>query len=198
MALDWCQNFVYAQCLVDQLMGNVCVAKRLALLTSDHGVAGSNPAGSEILPEPKQRFIAQSLSCSPFHCLEMTEILLKGHKTLTHPSIQLMDFDKILWMHWYWQYVGKDNYKLLFVFFQLTYGPWLMSAFYFHLISWEQIDGFWWNFVWPTREIFPNFSTESWPLIDVKISIFLNIFRNNEWILIKFCLCIDIYDPCCD
>ena len=49
-----------------------------------------------------------------------------------------------------------------------------------------------------THEISPNFSTELWPLIDVKISIFLNIFRNNERILIKFCLCIDIYDPCCD
>ena len=36
---------------------------------------------------PKRRFIAQSLSCSPFHRLEMTEILLKGRKTLTHPSI---------------------------------------------------------------------------------------------------------------
>ena len=57
------------------------------LPTSDHGVAGSNPAGGEILPEPKQRFIAQSLSCSPSHHLEMTEILLKGCKTLTHPSI---------------------------------------------------------------------------------------------------------------
>ena len=51
------------------------------------GVVGSNPAGGEIVPEPKRRFIAQSLSCSPFHCLEMTEILLKGRKTLTHPSI---------------------------------------------------------------------------------------------------------------
>ena len=50
-------------------------------------VAGSNPAGGEILPEPKRRFIAQSLSWSPFHRLEMTEILLKGRKTLTHPSI---------------------------------------------------------------------------------------------------------------
>ena len=64
---------------------SVRVAERLALPTSDHGVAGSNPAGGEILPEPKQRFIAQSLSCSPFHRLEMTEILLKGRKTLTHP-----------------------------------------------------------------------------------------------------------------
>ena len=63
------------------------MADRLALPTSDHGVAGSNPAEGEILPEPKQRFIAQSPSCSPFHRLEMTEILLKGRKTLTHPSI---------------------------------------------------------------------------------------------------------------
>ena len=66
------------------------MAERLALPTSDHGVAGSNPAGGEILPEPKRRFIAQSLSCSPFHRLEMTEILLKGRKTLTHPSISKM------------------------------------------------------------------------------------------------------------
>ena len=65
---------------------SVRVAERLALPTSDHGVAGSNPAGGEILPEPKRRFIAQSLSCSPFHRLEMTEILLKGRKTLIHPS----------------------------------------------------------------------------------------------------------------
>ena len=63
------------------------MAEGLALPTSVHGVAGSNPAGGEILPEPKRRFIAQSLSCSPFHRLEMTEILLKGRKTLTHPSI---------------------------------------------------------------------------------------------------------------
>ena len=63
------------------------MAERLALPTSDHGVAGSNPAGGEILPEPKRLFIAQSISCSPFHRLEMTEILLKGRKTLTHPCI---------------------------------------------------------------------------------------------------------------
>ena len=60
----------------------------LALQTSDHGVAGSNPAGGEILPESKRRFIAQSPSCSPSHRLEMTEILLKGRKTQTYPSIQ--------------------------------------------------------------------------------------------------------------
>ena len=69
-----------------------CCAKRprgraVSTPTLNHGVAGSNPAGGEILPEPKRRFIAQSLSCSPSHRLEMTEILLKGRKTLTHPSI---------------------------------------------------------------------------------------------------------------
>ena len=84
------------------MLRSVRVAERLALPTSDHGVAGSNPAGGEILPEPKRRFIEQSLSCSPFHCLEMTEILLKGCKTLTHPSfmlpwqpIKFRDLDKI-------------------------------------------------------------------------------------------------------
>ena len=60
-------------------------------------------------------------------------------------------------MHWYWQNVGKDNYKLFFFFFQRSYGPWLMSEFWFHLISWEQIDGFWWNLVyavlWLAHEI---------------------------------------------
>ena len=66
------------------------MAERLALPTSDHGVAGSNPAGGEILPEHKRCFVAQSLSCSPSHRLEMTEILLKGRKTLTHPSIHFM------------------------------------------------------------------------------------------------------------
>ena len=69
---------------------SISVAEWLALPTSDHGVAGSNPAGGEILPEPKRHFIAESLSCSPFHRLEMTEILLKGRKTLTHPSILLI------------------------------------------------------------------------------------------------------------
>ena len=67
------------------------MAERLALPTSDHGVAGSNPAGGEILPEPKRCFIAQSLSCLPFHRLEMTEILSKGRKT-THPSILLLPY----------------------------------------------------------------------------------------------------------
>ena len=81
---------------------SVPVAKRLVLPTSDHGVAGSNPAGGEILPEPKRRFIAQSLSCSPLHRLKMTEILLKGRKTLTHPSILSYPLSAQwrLWLDW--------------------------------------------------------------------------------------------------
>ena len=52
-----------------------------------------------------------------------------------------------------------------------------MSEFCFHLISGEQIDELWQNFVdavlWLAHEIslILNFSTELWPLIDVKISI---------------------------
>ena len=74
------------------IIRSVRVAERLALPTSVHGVAGSNPAGSEILSEPKRRFIPQSLSCSPFHRLEMTEILLKGRKT--NSSIHTNDYLK--------------------------------------------------------------------------------------------------------
>ena len=77
---------VTARLYPPNLSRSVRVAERLVLPTSVHGVAGSNPAGGEILPEPKRRFIAQSLSCSPFHRLEMTEILLMERKTLTHPS----------------------------------------------------------------------------------------------------------------
>ena len=54
------------ECLVSRMYKVgfcVYVAERLALPTSVHGVASSNPAGGEILPEPKRRFIAQSLSC---------------------------------------------------------------------------------------------------------------------------------------
>ena len=110
----------------------VRVAKRSALPTSVHGVAGSNPAGGEILPEPKRRFIAQSLSCSPFHCLEMTEILLKGCKTLTHPSI-LLTFPTLGTQVWsvvlgrigtqsrYQPYTILDHTYLPFPFATLTY-----------------------------------------------------------------------------
>ena len=71
------------------LKRSVRVAERLALPTSVHGVTGSNPVGGEILLEPKRHFIAQSLSCSPFHRLEMTEILLKGRKTRNSSIITL-------------------------------------------------------------------------------------------------------------
>ena len=45
---------------------------------SDHWVSDSNPAGSEILFEPKRRFIAQCLSCLSVHRTYITEIMLKG------------------------------------------------------------------------------------------------------------------------
>ena len=76
------------------------MAEWLALPTSNHGVVGSNPARGEILPEPKRRFIAQSLSFSPFHHPEMTEILLKGRKSLTHPShFYIIDFNSFWVIH---------------------------------------------------------------------------------------------------
>ena len=45
--------FCSLYCIISVLFTDrsVRVAERLALPTSDHGVAGSNPAGGEILPE---------------------------------------------------------------------------------------------------------------------------------------------------
>ena len=54
------------------------MTERLALLTSDQGVASLNSTGGEMLPGPKRGFIEQSLSYSPFHHPDTTEILLKG------------------------------------------------------------------------------------------------------------------------
>ena len=59
-----------------QNRGSDLMVKQLALPTLDHRVSGSNPGG-KILSEPEQRFIAHSPSCSPFHCPDTTEILLK-------------------------------------------------------------------------------------------------------------------------
>ena len=67
---------------------------------------------------------------------------------------------------------GTDNYKLFFIIFQLSYGPWLMSEFCFHFISWEQIDGFWWNIVyvvlWLTHEISRTFQQSYSPWLILK------------------------------
>ena len=97
------------------ILSSVRVSERLALPTSDNGVAGSNPAGGEILPEPKRRFTAQSLSCSPFHHLEMTEILLKGLKTLTHPSFHPYQLDETIFNFrsvWYIFFMPPTSKKL--------------------------------------------------------------------------------------
>ena len=59
------------------LMRSGRMAELLALSKSDHGVSGSNLADGENLSEAKRRFIAQGLSCLPFHCPDMTEIRLK-------------------------------------------------------------------------------------------------------------------------
>ena len=98
------------------------MAERLALPTLDHGVAGSNPAGGEILPEPKRLFIA------PLHRLEMTEILLKGRKTLTHPSINLKEC-KLMYYILVYSHSSVTNtkrarvmFKILVIIFRIVQG----------------------------------------------------------------------------
>ena len=40
------------------------------------------------------------------------------------------------------------------------------------------------SMLWLIHTIFPNFSTELWPLIDFRIMFILNILRNNWWIFL--------------
>ena len=89
--------------------------------------------------------------------------------------------------------------------FNKSGGPWLMLKFQFL----EIMNGFdkilfmhWytssvtciWSMLWLIHIIFPNLSTELWPLIDCRIMFMLNILWNNCWIwsnlvvtLIFFC-----------
>ena len=56
---------------------------------------------------------------------------------------KFVDFDQILYMHWYWQDVDLNDWTIVFVHFQQSYGPWLMSKYHLCSISWEPIDEFW-------------------------------------------------------
>ena len=60
-----------------------------------------------------------------------------------YPVNEFVDFDQILYMHWYWQDVDLDDWTIFFVHFQQSYGPWLMLKFHICSISCGPIDGFW-------------------------------------------------------
>ena len=46
-------------------------------------------------------------------------------------------------IYWYWQNVDLDDWKIFFIHFQPSYGPWLMPKFHLCLISCWPIDEFW-------------------------------------------------------
>ena len=114
---------------------------------------------------------------------------------------KLMQFDQILYMYWYWQYLDWYYYASIFANLQQSCGPWSMSEFRFCSIPCERIDGMWPNFAYAfilgrskkrlLQVYFRKFVTELWPLCDVIISFPLNILRTTKWILTIFCLCID-------
>ena len=100
---------------------------------------------------------------------------------------ELIEFHQILYIYWYWQYLGWDLLQ--------SYGPWFMSEFLFttkflfRSISWEHCDRISPNFMYAlilTRStfgllhiIFRTFVPELWPLIDAKLSFPLNILNES-------------------
>ena len=50
-----------------------------------------------------------------------------------------------------------------------------------------------WSMLWLIHIIFPNFSTQLWPLIDFRIMFMLNILWNNWWIWSNLVITFDIF-----
>ena len=112
----------------------------LAISAPDFGsrLSGSSPAGGEITSEPKRRFIAQSFSCSPFHChdTEWMKYSWKGRWTATHPSIHpsiepyytddlsVYSVDKYSSTRWQWNTAKVTSAARLLVL-RVGYGIWL-------------------------------------------------------------------------
>ena len=113
-----------------------------------------------------------------------------------------IEFEQILYMHFYWQDLAWDCYASFFLHLYRSYGPWSTPKFCFRSISWEQIDRISPNFICAfifTRSslgslhiIFPTFVPELWPLIYAKILFLLNILRINLQNFTKFYIYIHI------
>ena len=99
------------------------VAEQLALPTSDHGVAGLNPAGGEILPNLNGASLKRAFHVHPSIVSKCLKYCWKGHKTwLIHPSNKLhvkriLACKQILW---FFQQMWLFSIKLVSAFFFLS------------------------------------------------------------------------------
>ena len=80
---------------------SVCVAERLALPTSVHGVMGSNPAGGEILPEPKRRFIACKWHQWNIDYVHNLNINSKEERSVNWDWLHLFCDERYSWAKWW-------------------------------------------------------------------------------------------------
>ena len=71
------------------------VAKWLVLPTLNNEVTSLNPAGGNIQLVSVPCFIAQSLSSSPFHHLDITSIMLKGTEITKSSSSSYLELCEI-------------------------------------------------------------------------------------------------------
>ena len=59
----------------------------------------------------------------------LTVMALDRHQNFVYAQYlvnEFVDFDQILYMHWYWQDVGLDDWTAFFIHFQQSYGPWII------------------------------------------------------------------------
>ena len=118
---------------------------------------------------------------------------------------KVMEFDQILHMHWYWQYLdwifmrqfSSNSNRVM-----ALDDPWFLSEFCFRSISWERIDEIWPNCAYAlvlTRSrlglLHVHQSYGPWwsmMMIFVRILFPLNILSTKWWNFTEFCICIDI------
>ena len=125
-------------------------------------------------------------------CYTLRTVCMSIHQSVC-PSVRASFPDSNLGSFWpiFFIFAGVfwDCRWAKFVYKQQSYGPWLMcfsSISVYALIYTRSL------LYLLMHIIFGQFLTELWPLIDVRILFMLNILWINLWILIKFCICIDI------
>ena len=93
-----------------------------------------------------------------FFCVNFHQIVTELWPLMIHDFCQnfvsaqyleneLMKFDQIMHMHWYWQDLGWDCYTSIFIKQSQSYGPWwsMMMIFFRILFPLNILSTKWWN-----------------------------------------------------
>ena len=163
--LKWHQVFLTESANYKKHLKNL-ITQRLPYVQFEKSLQKNEPE-SIILPTAVSK--AMEIRCS---MLDNDDKISQFRSTANMLRNEMME-------HRNWSFNGsfEDFKNLPLLQFFLTH---LLSEFCFHLISWEQIDGFWWNFVyavmWLAHEMFLNLSCGPWLMLKFQFLEIMNGF----------------------